>query len=97
MSDNLDKNHFLFLKELVHLEEREEFEQVREEFTSLSPSERELRGKALLGLRLDERHFSPAGHFLATFTMSPISSVKIGRVALFSRVSVAKKCPAGLK
>lgn len=65
---NPDKDHFLFLKDLVHLEEKEEFEEIRNEYTSLSPSERELRGKALLNLDLEERHYSLAGHFLATFT-----------------------------
>jgi len=83
LNENPDKDYFLFLKELVQIEEKEEFEQVREEFTSLSPSERELRGKALLKLRLDERHYSPAGHFLSTFTLDkkellPVFTLEVG-------------------
>ena len=78
-----DKKYFLFLKELVQLEEREEFEEIRREFTNLGPAERELRGKALLNLKLLEKHYSPAGHSLATFTLEnkrplPIFSLEVG-------------------
>ena len=51
-----DKGYFLFLKKLVSLEEEEENEEIRNEFTHLSPKERESRGKALLGLVLEEKH-----------------------------------------
>lgn len=88
-----DKDYFTFLKELVRIEEAEEFEEIRSEYTSLSPSERERRGKALLGLRLDERHFSPAGHFLATFKPAsgaalPVFTLEVGdMVSLVARPS----------
>ena len=67
------------------LEEREENEQIREEFTRLSPKEREARGKALLNLRLSQKHFSPAGHFLATFARRneedlPLFSLEVGDI-----------------
>lgn len=52
----------------MRLEENEENEEIREEFLQLSPEERQFRGKALLGLFLDEKHYSPAGHSLATFS-----------------------------
>ena len=81
----VDKNHFLFLKKLIDLEENEENEEIREEFTRLSPQERELRGKALLGLALLEKHFSPAGHHLATFSRQhrqalPLFSLEVGDI-----------------
>ncbi len=67
------------------LEETEENEEIRNEFLSLSPKERELRGKALLGLKLVERHFSPAGHPLATFRRHsgeplPLFSLEVGDI-----------------
>ncbi len=86
-----DKDYFLILKDLVRIEESEEFEEIRSEYTSLSPAERERRGKALLNLRLAERHFSPAGHFLATFVLEnnavfPIFTLEIGdMVSLVAR------------
>ncbi len=81
----LDKNYFHFLKKLVALEENEENEEIREEFTQLSPKERELRGKALLSLVLEEKHFSPADHELATFSRQhqkplPLFSLETGDV-----------------
>ncbi len=63
----LDKRYFLKLKDLVRLEEAEENEQIRTEFLHLSPQEREQRGRALLGLVLKEKHYSPAEHALGTF------------------------------
>ena len=80
------KDYFLFLKELVLLEETEENEEIRNEFLTLSPKEREFRGKALLSLRLVERHFSQAGHPLATFNRSsgealPLFSLEVGDIA----------------
>ncbi len=68
------------------LEETQENEEIRNEFLSLSPKEREFRGKALLSLRLVERHFSPAGHPLATFKRSsgealPLFSLEVGDIA----------------
>ncbi len=85
MTHRKDKDYFLYLKELVLLEEREENEQIREEFTRLSPKEREARGKALLDLRLSQKHFSPAGHFLATFVRRnkeelPLFSLEVGDI-----------------
>ncbi|OIO39682.1 MAG: hypothetical protein AUJ72_00200, partial [Candidatus Omnitrophica bacterium CG1_02_46_14] len=81
----LDKNYFHFLKKLVFLEEDEENEEIREEFTKLTPEERELRGKALLGLLLAEKYFSPADHRLATFSRPyqkplPLFSLETGDV-----------------
>lgn len=81
----MDKNYFHFLKQLIALEEDEENEEIREEFTKLSPQERELRGKALLGLVLEEKHFSPANHELATFGRQhqkplPLFSLETGDV-----------------
>ena len=81
----VDKNYFFFLKKLIILEENEENEEIREEFTRLSPKERELRGKALLGLVLEEKHFSPADHHLATFSRQhrqplPIFSLEAGDI-----------------
>lgn len=65
------------------LEEKEENEEIRSEFLSLSPKEKELKGLALLGLELKEKHFSPAGHHLATFAKAsrqnlPLFSLEIG-------------------
>ncbi len=87
------EDRFLFLKKLVTLEEEEENEQIRESFLHLSPAEREFRGKALLGLVLKEKHFSPAGHVLATFAKKnnealPLFSLEIGDiVSLFPEVN----------
>jgi len=80
-----DQRHFLFLKDLVRLEEAEENEEIKNEFLTLSPKERELRGKALLGLDLQERHFSPAEHALATFSLPggkelPLFSLETGDI-----------------
>ena len=80
-----DRDHFSFLKELVRLEEKEEFEQIRSEFKDLSLLDRERRGRALLNLKLQEKHFSPAEHILATFVLSdgkllPIFSLEVGDV-----------------
>ena len=97
----IDKNHFLFLKKLVSIEESEENEQIREDFTHLSPKERELRGKALLGLELEERHFSPAGHRLATFSRQqrkplPIFSLEVGDiVSIFPENTKEDDYPTG--
>lgn len=77
--------HFRHLKQLVRLEEDEENEQVRKEFLDLTPKERQLRGKALLGLKLVERHYSPAEHILATFALPgrrelPLFSLEAGDI-----------------
>ncbi len=61
-------DYFRFLKSLVLLEEREENEEIKNDFLQLSAPLRELRGKALLALALQDKHFSPAGHPLATFS-----------------------------
>jgi ATP-dependent RNA/DNA helicase IGHMBP2 len=74
---------------------------VRQEFTELSPAERELRGKALLGLRLSEKTYTAAGHALATFVLSderdlPIFSLEIGdMVSLVSVPSLSESFPTG--
>ena len=94
MNENPDKDYFLFLKDLVHIEEKEEFEQIRDEFTSLSPADRELRGKALLKLRLDERHFSPAGHFLSTFTLEKNEPLPVFTLEVGDMVSLVSKPPS---
>lgn len=78
-----DKKYFRFLKELVFLEEDEENEEIKNDFLRLSSKERELRGKALLSLKLQEKHFSPAGHCLATFIREtkkalPLFSLEVG-------------------
>ncbi len=91
MNENPDKGYFLFLKELVHLEEKEEFEQVRNEFTTLSPAERELRGKALLNLRLEERHYSPAGHTLSTFILPKKAPLPVFTLEVGDMVSLVPK------
>lgn len=83
----IDQNYFLHLKRLVQLEEAEEAEQVRLELTELTPEERQHRGKALLGLVIQEEHYSPAGHFLITFQREnegdlPLFSLDIGDVVL---------------
>ncbi len=91
MNENPDKEYFLFLKELVRLEEKEEFEQVRSEYTTLSPAERELRGKALLNLRLEERHYSPAGHFLSTFILEKKAALPIFTLEVGDMVSLVPK------
>ena len=93
-SRKLDKGYFLFLKKLVVLEENEEHEEIQNEFVNLSPAERELRGKALLGLVLDEKHFSPAEHVLATFSRQnkkplPLFSLEVG--------DIVSLCPEGEK
>ena len=79
------KEHFLFLKKLILLEEDEENEEIRSEITSLTPQERELRGAALLGLVLEEKHYSPADHALATFRKKtleplPLFSLEVGDI-----------------
>lgn len=97
----MDKDHFYFLKKLISLEENEENEEIREEFTHLSPKERELRGKALLGLTLEEKHFSPADHQLATFSRQhkkplPIFSLEVGDiVSLFPETMKDVDYPIG--
>jgi len=103
----LDKEHFLFLKKLIQIEEQEEFEEIRKEFTNLAPNERELRGKALLNLEIQERHYSPAGHVLATFirrtvpgargrSAFPIFTLDIGdMVSLVPESANAEDYPSG--
>lgn len=69
MAAQKNKDFFLQLKQLIAIEERDEFDEIRTEFASLTPTEKEFRGRALLNLKLDEKHYSPAGHLLATFTL----------------------------
>lgn len=96
-----NKSHFLFLKKLISLEEEEENEEIRTEFMHLSPTERELRGKALLNLVLIEKHFSPAEHILATFQRAnkkalPLFSLEVGDiVTLFPEKQKPSECPIG--
>ncbi len=85
MTKDSGKDYFSFLKKLISLEETEENEEIRDEFLSLTPQERELRGKALLSLQLLEKHFSPAAHILATFARSnrkplPLFSLDTGDI-----------------
>jgi superfamily I DNA and/or RNA helicase len=67
----------------------------------LGPVERELRGKALLNLELHERHYSPAGHVLATFVRKnrialPIFSLEVGdRVSLAAESAHSNDYPSG--
>ena len=67
----------------------------------LSPQERELRGKALLGLLLKEKHFSPAEHLLNTFVRAngkalPLFSLEVGDiVSLFPEKQKPAECPTG--
>lgn len=96
-----DKSHFLFLKKLVVLEENEENEQIEREFRGLSPKERELRGRALLNLKLEEQHFSPAEHILVTFSREgkqalPLFSLEVGDiVSLFQYEYPDAEIPSG--
>ena len=85
MPDRKNPDTLFFLKELVLLEEKEENDEIRQEFLSLSPKEKELKGLALLGLELKEKHFSPAGHHLATFGKAdrrdlPLFSLEVGDI-----------------
>ncbi|MBI3251900.1 MAG: AAA family ATPase [Candidatus Omnitrophica bacterium] len=101
MTTAKDKNYFLFLKELVRLEEKEENEEIQSEFLNLSPQERQLRGKALLGLSLREKHFSPAEHSLATFCLKnkkplPLFTLETGDiVSLYAENRKDSDYPAG--
>lgn len=101
MHEKKDKSYFVFLKKLISIEEAEENEEIRTEFLHLSPKERELRGKALLGLILHERHFSPADHVLATFKRQnqkplPLFSLEVGDiVTLFAEGVKTDDCPTG--
>ena len=63
----IDAEYFLLLKRLVALEEAEEREELLRTFSELTPKERELRGRALLGLTLITRHFDAAEHVLLVF------------------------------
>ena len=96
-----DKKYFHFLKELVRLEEREENEEIENDFLHLSARERQERGKALLGLELVEKHFSPADHVLATFCLPdqkplPLFSLEPGDiVTLFPEKQKDFECPTG--
>lgn len=91
----MDKNHFLFLKKLVALEESEENEEIQNDFLGLSPKEREIRGKALLNLVLTEKHFSPAEHILATFQKQdksefPLFSLEVGDIVTLFIEKIAR-------
>ena len=100
-SFKVTKDHFQFLKRLVLLEETEENEQIKNEFVNLTAKERETRGKALLGLSLLERHYSPADHMLTTFIRPnreklPIFSLEPGDiVTLFPEGRKDFECPTG--
>jgi len=60
----VDSEYFLKLKKLVGLEEVEEAREVERELADLNPTERELRGHALLEVVIDERSYTPAAHLL---------------------------------
>lgn len=83
------EKHFEKLKSLVELEEAEEIRQFLEDFTRLSPEERERTGKALLHLQITASHFSPAGHRLLTFAYRtgrelPVFSLDTGDIVSLS-------------
>lgn len=96
-----DKEHFYHLKDLIRLEETEENEQIREEILQLSAEERQLRGKALLGLFLEEKHFSPAGHNLLSFSLKdkqefPLFTLEPGDlVSIFPKGIRIDEIPSG--
>ncbi|MBI4971014.1 MAG: AAA family ATPase [Candidatus Omnitrophica bacterium] len=84
------EDHFEFLKKLIELEEADEIERFRDEFTHRTPEERERAGKALLRLNAVEFHFNPAGHRLVTFQYVdrrpfPLYSPDTGDVVTVSR------------
>lgn len=94
-----DVGYFLFLKDLVRLEEDEENEEIKNEFLHLSPAERQLRGKAMLGLKLVEKHYSPAEHALATFRLAsggvfPLFSLEEGDIVTLVPEGVPDDCPS---
>ena len=96
-----DKEHFYRLKDLIRLEENEENEQIQEEMTCLSPEERQQKGRALLGLFLDEKNFSPAGHNLLTFVLKnhdafPLFTLEPGDlVSIFPKGMRVDEIPSG--
>lgn len=61
------EKHFAHLAKLIEIEEAEEISQFQQEFVDKTPEERERAGMALLFMRAEEFHFSPAGHELVTF------------------------------
>ncbi len=84
------QSHFARLSQLVKLEEAEELAQFREEFLKRTPQEREVAGKALLNLVLKEIHYSPAGHYLLSFSYAdkrrlPLYSPDIGDLVSVSQ------------
>ena len=86
---------------MVRLEEDDENTQIREELKDKSPQERQACGKALLGLFLAEKHFSPAGHPLSTFQLKnkeilPLFTLEEGDlVSLFVHGVSADAIPTG--
>ena len=95
------ENHFNHLKHLVGLEEAEEIRQFLEDFTQLTPEERERSGKALLFMQITSSHFSPAGHRLLTFAYRtgkelPVFSLDTGDIVSLSAEGVeASRYPTG--
>ncbi len=84
------EKHFERLEKLLRLEEAEEIEEFRQEFLKRTPEERELAGKALLRLKIEEFHFSPAGHNLVSFRYEipkalPLYSPDIGDLVSLAR------------
>jgi ATP-dependent RNA/DNA helicase IGHMBP2 len=96
-----DKNYFLYLKDLVKLEESEENEEIRREFLGLSPEERELRGKSLILMSITGTSYSPAEHLLITFGREggkplPVFTLEEGDlVTLVPRREQVRECPSG--
>lgn len=87
------ESHFKHLRYLLSLEESEERERFRQDFESLTPSQRQAAGKALLFMRIAEAHFSPSGHRLLTFVFSdgkklPVFSLDTGDLVSLSREGV---------
>lgn len=68
--EEIIRKHFDHLRQLVEMEDAEEAARYQQEFLKRSPEERELTGQALLRLKIQEFHFSPAGHRLVTFRYS---------------------------
>lgn len=95
------EKHFDHLEKLLRLEEAEEINEFRQEFLKRTPEERELAGKALLRLKIEEFHFSPAGHNLVSFRYEipkplPLYSPDIGDlVSLSQDAEVLEDLPVG--
>lgn len=82
-------NHFDKLKKLIGYEEEEEIREFQESFLKRTPEEREKAGLALLRLKIEEFHYTSAGHRLVTFRYAnvrplPLYSPDVGDVVTLS-------------